>query len=261
MKIKYLPLIAAIFLCMSCGAQKKPKPENSFKIADIHTNPAYFKTDTLTDSSRKRIIPIATYSNSADKNTRHKLLIFNVGYGSKNTDYSYLAQNLSIHDYFVVVIQHDLATDEALPQTGDIYKLRKPFWDRGIKSIFYITDQLKKQYPNLDYGHIILMGHSNGGDMAMLIANEYPNFAEVVITLDNRRVPFPRADHPKIFSIRSSDQPADPGVLPSPEEQGKYHIKIVKVNIVHNDMGDAGTEAQKAEINKYINGYLDTLHK
>ena len=260
MKIKYLPLIVSFLFCISCGAQKKPKPlGNAFKIADIHSNPACFKTDTLVDSSRKRIIPIATYSNSATPHTRNKLVIFNVGYGSKNTDYSYLAKNLSVHDYFVVVIQHDLATDDRLPSTGDIYKLRKPFWDRGVKSIFYVTNQLKKQYPNLDYGHIILMGHSNGGDMAMLIANEYPDFAKVVITLDNRRVPFPRADHPKIFSIRSGDQPADPGVIPSPEEQEKYHIKIVKVNTAHNDMGDMGTEAQKTEINNYITNYLGSL--
>jgi hypothetical protein len=94
----------------------------------------------------------------------------------------------------------------------------------------------------------------------MLIANEYPDFAKVVITLDNRRAPIPRTDHPKIFSIRSGDQPADAGVLPTPEEQEKYHIKIVKVSTIHNDMGGMGTEAQKAEINKYIIDYLDSLH-
>lgn len=259
MAIKNLPFIlAVIILCMGCDAQKPRTP--ALKIVNIHTNPAYFKTDTLIDSSRNRVIPIAIYSNSAYKNAKHKLVIFNVGYGGKNTDYSYLAKNLAMHDYFVVVIQHDLATDDTLPRTGDIYKLRKPFWDRGVKSIFFVTDRLKKQYPNLDYEHIILMGHSNGGDMAMLIANEFPDFAKVVITLDNRRVPIPKADHPKIFSIRSSDQPADAGVLPSADEQEKHHIKIVKVNTIHNDMGGMGTEAQKAEINKYIIDYLDSLH-
>jgi predicted dienelactone hydrolase len=255
MKLKYLPVAFIAILCISC-TPKKPKT-NAFRIVDIHTNDAYFKTDTLVDSSRNRIIPIGTYSNSADKNTRHKLVLLNVGYGGKNTDYGYIARNLALNDYLVVVIQHDLATDDTLPRTGDIYKLRKLFWDRGVKSIFYVTAQLKKQYPGMDYNHIILIGHSNGGDMAMLIANEYPDFPKIVITLDNRRVPIPRADHPKIFSIRSSDQPADPGVLPSVEEQKKYKIKIVKVNTIHNDMGGMGTEAQKKEINTYILNYLN----
>jgi predicted dienelactone hydrolase len=257
MKLKHLPVIFIAILCISCTS-KKPKT-NPFRIVDIHTRNAYFKTDTLVDTSRNRVIPIGIYSNSANKNTRHKLVLLNVGYGGKNTDYGYIARNLALNDYFVMVIQHDLATDDTLPRTGDIYKLRKQFWDTGVKSILYVTGQLKKQYPSLDYNHIILIGHSNGGDMAMLIANEYPDFAKIVISLDNRRVPFPRSNQPRIFSIRSSDQPADAGVLPSAEEQKKYNIKIVKVNTIHNDMGGMGTEAQKTEINTYILDYLNSL--
>ncbi|MDB5023914.1 MAG: esterase [Mucilaginibacter sp.] len=257
MKVKYLPLAFFTILCISCTTKKSKT--NAFKIADIHTKDAYFKTDTLAGSSGNRIIPIGIYSNSADKNARRELVLLNVGYGGKNTDYGYIARNLALYGYFVVVIQHDLATDDTLPQTGDIYKLRRPFWDRGVRCIFYVTGRLKKEYPGLDYNHIILIGHSNGGDMAMLIANEYPDFAKIVITLDNRRMPIPRADHPKIFSIRSSDQPADPGVLPSAEEQKKYKIKIVKVNTMHNEMGGTATEAQKQEINTYILNYLKSL--
>lgn len=156
----------------------------------------------------------------------------------------------------VVTIQHNLPND-SLPRTGDLYKVRKPFWDTGVKSIFFVAAKLKKIYPQLDYHNIILIGHSNGGDMAMLIANEYPNFAKTVISLDNRRVPFPRSSKPKIFSIRSSDQPADPNVLPSAEEQKKYNIKIVKVNTIHNDMGGMGTDTQKQEINNYILNFLN----
>ena len=92
----------------------------------------------------------------------------------------------------------------------------------------------------------------------MLIASEYPQFAKTVITLDNRRVPFPRSKQPKIFSIRSSDQPADTGVLPSKEDQKKYNIKIIKVNTTHNDMGGSGTEDEKKEINNYILNFLQS---
>lgn len=92
----------------------------------------------------------------------------------------------------------------------------------------------------------------------MLIANEYSKFAKIVITLDNRRVPMPRSASPRVFSIRSVDQPADPNVLPSDEEQKRYNIRIVKVNTTHNDMGGMGTDAQKKEINRLINDFLDS---
>jgi pimeloyl-ACP methyl ester carboxylesterase len=166
---------------------------------------------------------------------------------------------LAKEGYFVVTIQHDLPTDDTLPRTGDIYKLRKPFWDRGVKSVFVVDNEMRARYPKLNFKNTILIGHSNGGDIAMLMAKEYPLYAKTVITLDNRRMPFPRSAHPKIFSIRSSDQPADPGVLPSAEEQKKYHIKIVKVNTTHNDMGGMGTDAQKKEINNYIMDFLNSI--
>ncbi|WP_426670627.1 serine aminopeptidase domain-containing protein [Mucilaginibacter sp. McL0603] len=259
MKIERFFILFISILLWECADARS---NETFANSGVCITDLYTKKDTLTliDSSRNRVIPIATYNvvNSAPRNIKKKLVIFNPGYGSKSTDYGYIATNLSANGYFVIVIQHDLPTDDTLPRLGDIYKLRRAVWDRGVKSIFFVTDQLKKKYPQLDYDHIILMGHSNGGDMAMLIANEYPSFAKVVITLDNRRVAIPRADHPKIFSIRSSDQPADAGVLPAPEEQKRYKIKIVKVNTIHNDMGGRGTQAQKKETNLLIMDFLNS---
>lgn len=263
MKINYLLFLLIGLTTGGCApkvAQRSPFNTDVYLNGTYAAPNAAIVTDKLTllDSARNRLIPIATYYtiNQASA-TKKKLVILNPGYGGKNTDYKYIANNLAISGCFVVTIQHDLATDDSLPGTGDIYKLRKPFWNRGVKSIFFVTNKIKKQYPQLDYNNIILIGHSNGGDMAMLIANEYPDFAKVVITLDNRRVPFPRSNHPKIFSIRSSDQPSDPGVLPSEEEQKKYNITIVKVNTPHNDMGGTGTETQKWEINHYILKFLN----
>ena len=77
-----------------------------------------------------------------------------------------------------------------------------------------------------------------------------------VISLDNRRVPFPRNKHIKVFSIRSNDQIADPGVLPSLSEQHKYPISIVTVKTAHADMGGFGTNQQLDEINRYIVAFL-----
>jgi pimeloyl-ACP methyl ester carboxylesterase len=256
--------ITIVFLIL---AIIKPKNQILFN-SNIYIDSSVLRIDTLTlmDSTRRRIIPIAIYNkyepndlkNSFHKNIRKKLVLLNPGYGGTNTDYSYIANKLVEYNYLVVTIQHDLSTDGSLPTSGDIYKARKVFWDTGVKSIFYVTDYLRKKYQNLDYKNIILIGHSNGGDISILIANEYPNFAKTVITLDNRRVSFPRSDKPKIFSIRSSDQLADPNVLPSIEEQKKYRIKIVKVNTKHNDMGGMGTEAQKQEINNYILDFLNS---
>lgn len=266
MKFKYLCPLFIVSWGFGCTV-KKPE-SNSFKTPDIYIRAAIIRIDTPTwvDSVRNRIIPIAIYNRdhltninaTLPKNTKKKLVILNPGYGGTRNDYGYIANNLAINDYLVVTIQHDLPGDDPLPGTGDIYKLRRPIWDRGVQSIFYVTNKLKKLYPQVDYHNIVLIGHSNGGDISMLIANEHPEFAKVVITLDNRRVAVPRSDHPRIFSIRSTDQPADPGVLPSAEDQKKYKIKIVKVNTIHNDMGGMGNEAQKKEINAYIMDYLNS---
>jgi dienelactone hydrolase len=241
-------------LLFGCSSTKKQH------IRPFNIAPGIFATvqmPILYDSSRNRSIPIAIYSKVQRPNNQ-KIVIFNVGYGGTNKDYSYIAYNLSAKNYFVVVIQHDLPTDTPIPTTGDIYKLRKPFWDRGVQSILFVIAKMKRMYPDLDYDHLIMMGHSNGADMAMLIANEYPKLAKTVITLDNRRMPFPRTSKPKIFSIRSSDQPADPGVIPSLSEQEKYHIKIVKTDIKHDSMGGyQETDRQKNEINNLIMDYLN----
>jgi predicted dienelactone hydrolase len=255
MKIAPLFILNISMLLLGCAARTKTPPFQ----ANTHINAdVIIKVDTASwfDSSRSRLIPIATYQILHSNTSGKKLVILNPGYGGKNTDYGYIATDLALNGYFVVTVQHDLPTDSPLPQIGDIYKSRKPIWDRGVKSIFFVVQKIRNKYPLLDYTHIILIGHSNGGDMAMFIANEYPKFANMIISLDNRRVPFPRSSQPKIFSIRSSDQPADPGVLPSAEEQRKYRIKIVKVNTTHNDMGGMGTDEQKKEINNYILDFL-----
>ncbi|MBB5621242.1 hypothetical protein HDE69_002295 [Pedobacter cryoconitis] len=47
--------------------------------------------------------------------------------------------------------------------------------------------------------------------MSMLFATQHPELVDKVISLDNRRMPFPRVSKPRIYSLRSSDQPADEG--------------------------------------------------
>lgn len=55
----------------------------------------------------------------------------------------------------------------------------------------------------------------------------------------------PRTARPRVCSVRSSDQPADPGVLPTAAEQRRYRMVIGSVPVIHNDMWDGATAAQK----------------
>lgn len=129
---------------------------------------------------------------------------------------------------------------------------------RGAKYslCFKRIQKLKKE---LDFKHVTLIGHSNGGDMSMLFAHMYPDLVDKVISLDNRRMPFPRSKQPKIYSIRSSDQIADEGVLPDVTEQAKFGMKIVKLdNVTHDQMDNYANQDQRVEINKWVLNFLES---
>lgn len=64
--------------------------------------------------------------------------------------------------------------------------------------------------------------------------------------------PFPKTRNPKLFTIRSIDQVADQGVLPTSGELIRYHIVLVKAKILHDDIGGMGTLDQLKEINDYM---------
>lgn len=220
------------------------------------------KLDTLSlfDKQRNRQIPVAFFQKKIDKKVKNqKVVIFSHGYGqNKGGDYlaySYLNEKLASEGYFVVSIQHELTSDELLPMTGIPQVVRRPFWDRGADNILFVIKQLKKLKPTLDFKHITLIGHSNGGDMTALFPQKHPNIVDKIITLDNRRMALPRTS--KVYSLRSSDQPADEGVLPSQEEQKNYSIKIIKLpNTIHNDMDDNANDAQRKEITDYLLSFL-----
>jgi dienelactone hydrolase len=213
---------------------------------------------TFFDSIRNRAIPVALYYDVVPEHhyNKQKLIIFNTGYGAVCTAYDGIAHRLAEKGYAVLVIQHDLPADKPMPKQGDIYTVRKPYWDAGVQNILYVAKKFKKHSVEVNYDDVILMGHSNGGDIAMLMARDHPEFAETIITLDNRRVAIPLTGKAKIFSIRSNDQPADRGVLPSAQDQVKYGITINKVNIKHDDMSDAGGRFKSKKLADLIIDYL-----
>jgi predicted esterase len=215
-------------------------------------------TISLFDSERARRIPVAYYRPKVDGVKKQKLVIFNHGYsGDKNEHdylaYSFMTEYLASKGFLVVSIQHDLKNDEPLAMTGNFQETRKLNWERGVQNILFVLNELKRSPLNIDYKNISLIGHSNGGDIAMLFGQSYPELIGKIISLDNRRMPFPRTKHPSIYSLRSSDQIADSGVIPTKEEQQKFRIKVVQsANIKHNEMDENANETQRNVINNYV---------
>lgn len=194
-------------LLADCFALKDPAQSQTMKQDNL----------SLFDASRNRTVPVALYL--PVKQTAHpKVIIVSHGYqanrSGSNKNHSYLCQKLATAGYYVASIQHELPTDSLIPSTGIPQVIRRPHWERGAANILFVLNELKRTKPDLDYKHVTLIGHSNGGDMSMLFAQKYPDLIDKVISPDNRRMPFPRTKHPKLYSLRSSDQPADEGVLP-----------------------------------------------
>jgi predicted esterase len=257
----------SLLLCLallSISLTNPKEAESSQNQSSTNSFPVKIDSLNIFDSSRNRLIPVAFYFPISDKVLpKQKVIIFNHGYGGNrggaNKAYSYLTEYLASQGYFVASIQHELPTDEPLAMTGKLQETRKPNWERGVQNILYVIKALKKSKPGLDYKQLALIGHSNGGDMIMLLAQEYPALVDKVISLDNRRMPLPRVKHPKIYSLRSSDQnqPADEGVLPTPDEQRKFGMKIITLsNLTHVEMSDDANEAQRKQINNYILDFL-----
>lgn len=250
-KQTYIPIL---FCSLLLGCLTNQKATLTFNTRQDSLN--------LFDSSKNRLIPVALYLPVSDKKIeKQKVVIFSHGYyanrGGSNKECSYLTSYLAANGYFVASIQHELASDDLIPQQGIPQVVRRPFWERGVKNILFVLEALKRNYPEMDYEHLILIGHSNGGDMSMLLGQQYPSLVDKIISLDNRRVAFPRTKQPKIFSLRSSDQTADEGVLPTLEEQQKYGISIIPLkNTTHSNMDNSGTEEQKKEINRYVLSFL-----
>ena len=213
----------------------------------------------LFDSVRQRAVPVVLYlPRHRNAKIPLKQAILSHGYGGHNTDYTFVAQALVAHGYVVASIQHELPADAPMPTVGKVREVRQPYWERGVQNILFVRQALRRHYPRVDFGELLLVGHSNGGDTAMLFAEEYPALVARVISFDNRRMPFPRAARPRVLSLRSSDQVADPGVLPTPAEQARFGTTIVPLlNTMHNDMWDGATAAQKQEISAAINGFLE----
>jgi dienelactone hydrolase len=219
----------------------------------------------LFDASRQRPISVELavrrdYETKANLGLwKLPLAIISNGNTVKATEYSFLANVLAARGYLVASIQQDLPSDPPLmTRVGQPYVGRREVYIRCEANILFVLDKLKRQQENVDYDHITLVGHSNGGDVSMYVAHQHPELVSKVITLDNLRVPFVASNGMKILSFRSKDPHfvTDPGVLPTPEEAKARGIDIVHTGAQHTEMSDRGPNSVKQKIQETLDRFL-----
>ena len=190
--------------------------------------------------------------------------VLNHGNTVKYTEYSFLANTFAARGYMAISIQHDLATDAPLvTKVGEPYVGRLPVYQRGVANILFAVNKMKAVQPHADYDHLTMVGHSNGGDIAMYFAKMHPEEVRRVVTLDNLRVPFITNARFKILSFRSEDPrfKADPGVVPDEQQCEQSGITVVQTTYQHSEMSDRGPEDVKVDIQTQLDKFLDDKSK
>jgi pimeloyl-ACP methyl ester carboxylesterase len=185
--------------------------------------------------------------------------IVNHGNTVRNTEYSFLANVLALRGYLVLSIQHDLPSDAPLvTRVGELYVGRLPVYERGVANILFTVEEMKKRMVYADFDKLLLVGHSNGGDISMFFAKQHPDRTKRVVTLDNLRVPFLTEARFKILSFRSKDPQfvPDPGVVPDDDECAKTGIQVVRTGAQHTDMSDRGPDQVKERIQDALDRFL-----
>ncbi|MEQ1726122.1 MAG: alpha/beta fold hydrolase [Sphingopyxis sp.] len=217
--------------------------------APAQADPVFASTEVY-DSARHRAIPVHIV---LPRNTAHGArppIIISHGNGQTYDNYSFIARALVEQGHPVITIQHRIAGDPEMPSTGPIREVRMPFWLSGEADIIETITAMRVSGIFPADARVILIGHSMGGDQAVQTMIDRPDLIDTVITLDHRRVPVPRAQEagasPHFCSLRSSDQVADEGVLPSATQAARLNMQITPMPIIHNDMWDGATDAQKA---------------
>jgi pimeloyl-ACP methyl ester carboxylesterase len=115
-----------------------------------------------------------------------------------------------------------------------------------------VINELQKIEPQLDWSQVVLIGHSNGGDMSMMFATLHPEIVSKVISLDSRRYPFPRNPKLDILRFGATDDEPDEGVVPE-SGVGVIYVKGAR----HIDLCDRGNPEIKDEIQKSIIQFLN----
>ena len=206
------------------------------------------QTHDFFDASRGRNVPVAFYT-SGEPCREKPLVLINHGYGGSYKAYTYIAHALAEQGYLVASVQQDLEGDPPLPREGNILELRMPFYEQGIETILYLSRELETLYPAMCFEEMILIGHSNGGDIVMAFTDRYPKRVLAAISLDSFRYPFPVEAGVPILGLRAADNE-----LPS---EGSVRVKLA--DMVHNAMDDTGPDSGKRAVVEAIETFLATV--
>ena len=127
-----------------------------------------------------------------------------------------------------------------------------------MANLLFVRATLKRDYPQYDWDHLTLVGHSHGGDVSALLAQEQPALVTALVTLDNRRYPLPRTASPRVLSIRAgNDIPADPGVIPDDAAQAEVGMQVVTIKeAAHGALTSMGTRDVQAKVIATVTGFL-----
>lgn len=262
-KNRFYTVLVGIFILTIGGlaSLSSGKPASTSSKSNLKRYQIRIEKFEVFDSIRNRLIPYALYSPKM-KSDSIRLVIFSHGYGSNYSknylNYSYLTKRLAEEGFWTLSIQHELAGDSLIPTSGIMQIVRMPFWRRGEANILFILNHFKESNPSLKISSVDLIGHSNGGDMSVLTAKDYPELIRKVITLDNLRMPIPNVSKPQFSSLRSIDKVADSTVIPPEEVCLTCGINIIQLKkTTHNQMNDEGSRKQKKQINNYIRKILE----
>lgn len=218
--------------------------------------------ETIYDKSRDRAIPIeVTFPSDIGQchsKAKCPVAFLSAGYGISHLKYTFISNQLNRLGYLVIAVGHELPNDPALSVTGNLYKTRSENWSRGAKTLNFLKRSMSKRFDEYNFETLMLIGHSNGGDISAWLGNENSSYIQKIITLDHRRVPLPRNNNIQVLSIRASDFPADEGVLFTEKEQEFFAGCIVKIpKAKHNDIADFGPVWLKEKINLLIVNHLN----
>lgn len=210
----------------------------------------------LTKTASTRQTPLIIHQPQAQRcNPSCPVAIFGTGYQVAAEEYSYIGNALAEAGYLVIVLQYDLPGDPVMPDTGNIRKDREAFWLRGESALEAALNELPTRLPHYDWHNLTIMGHSQGGDIAALYAATHSDRITALITLDHRRVPLLRNAPFRTLTLRSSDQTADPGVLPPPGDAACI-LKLPDTR--HDDMTDRGSKPSRQMLLSAILQFLKT---
>src|SRR5438270_3307180 len=157
--------------------------------ADLLCAPAGATTNSgtsieLFNPGASRRIPLRLYH----PGSRRALAVLLPGVGAQPGDYSFLAKYLARRGFAVAEVRLELPGDSPIATGGNIAALRAPELRSGVNTVRYTIGQLDRLRYASATRPVVLVGHSNGGDVAMLFGSEYPAEVGVIFSLDNLRV-------------------------------------------------------------------------